>query len=130
METEKFIGTGKRKSSIARVSMVEGKGEVKVNSKAINEYFSGESAAAYSLYPLEMTELEKKYDISVNVAGGGIMGQAGAIRHAISNTILQANPNLRLVLKRAGLLTRDARIKERKKYGQKGARKKFQFSKR
>lgn len=130
METEKFIGTGKRKSSIARVSMVEGKGEVKVNSKGINEYFSGESAAAYSLYPLEMTELEKKYDISVNVTGGGIMGQAGAIRHAISNTILQANPNLRLVLKRAGLLTRDARIKERKKYGQKGARKKFQFSKR
>jgi len=130
METEKFIGTGKRKSSVARVCMVEGKGDVKVNKKDINEYFSGDSAVSYSLYPLEMTELEKKYDVMVNVAGGGLMGQAGAIRHAISNTILQANPNLRLVLKRAGLLTRDARIKERKKYGQKGARKKFQFSKR
>ncbi|MBU2591214.1 MAG: 30S ribosomal protein S9 [Nitrospinota bacterium] len=130
METEKFIGTGKRKSSIARVCMLEGKGDVKVNNKEISEYFSSESEVSYSLYPLEMTELDKKYDVKVNVAGGGLMGQAGAIRHAISNTILQANPNLRLVLKRAGLLTRDARIKERKKYGQKGARKKFQFSKR
>lgn len=130
METETFVGTGKRKSSVARVRMVEGKGEVKVNKKDISEYFPGESTVAYSLYPLTMTELEKKYDIKVNVSGGGLMGQAGAVRHAISTTILQANPNLRLVLKRAGLLTRDARIKERKKYGQKGARKKFQFSKR
>ena len=130
MELEKFYGTGKRKNAIARVWMQIGNGKIIVNEKPINEFFGRGNAVALATQSLEETDTLSKFDVKVSVQGGGTMGQASAIRHGIANALLHANPNLRLVLKKAGFLTRDSRIKERKKYGQKGARKRFQFSKR
>lgn len=130
MEVEIFYGTGRRKTSVARVWMQIGDGKITVNNKPINEFLGRGVAESLAVQPLKHTDTLKKFDVKINVYGGGTMGQAGAIRHGIANALLHANPNLRLVLKRAGFLTRDSRIKERKKYGQKGARKRFQFSKR
>lgn len=131
MAIEQFYGTGRRKTSTARVYLRPGKGKLTVNGDEWKKYF-GERPLIDQIIrqPLRETHTVSKYDIVVNVQGGGVMGQAGAIRHGISRALLLANPALRAALKRAGLLTRDPRMKERKKYGQKGARKRFQFSKR
>jgi small subunit ribosomal protein S9 len=131
MAMEQYYGTGRRKTSTARVYLRPGKGRLIVNGDPWNKFF-GERPMIEQVIkqPLRETHTVTKYDVIVNVVGGGTMGQAGAIRHGIARALLQANPALRLALKRAGLLTRDPRMKERKKYGQKGARKRFQFSKR
>lgn len=131
MPTEQFYGTGRRKTSTARVYLRPGKGRLTVNGQEWKKYF-GERPLIEQVvkHPLRETHTVTKYDVVVNVAGGGTMGQAGAIRHGIARALIQANPALRPALKKAGLLTRDPRMKERKKYGQKGARKRFQFSKR
>ncbi len=125
-----FYGTGKRKSAVARVWMRPGQGKFTVNERALDDYFPLGTAKAMIFQPLELTNTLGQYDISVNVHGGGIKGQAGAIRHGISRALLTVKEEFREILKKAGLLTRDSRIKERKKYGQKGARKRFQYSKR
>lgn len=125
-----FYGTGKRKTSVARVWMRSGQGSFKVNERELENYFPLETAKAMIFQPLELTGTLGQFDISVNVQGGGIKGQAGAIRHGISRALLTVKEEFREILKKAGLLTRDSRIKERKKYGQKGARKRFQYSKR
>ncbi len=131
MALEQFYGTGRRKSATARVYLRPGKGRLTVNGHEWKRYF-GERPLIEQVvkHPLRETHTVTKYDVVVNVAGGGTMGQAGAIRHGIARALIQANPALRPALKKAGLLTRDPRMKERKKYGQKGARKRFQFSKR
>jgi len=130
-EKVKYNGTGKRKSSVARVSMISpGKGEIVINGKKINDYIPRESLVTVIRQPLVAVEQDSGYDISVNVNGGGLSGQAGAIRLGISRALINANPDYRPVLKSNGLLTRDSRKVERKKPGQPGARKKFQFSKR
>ena len=125
-----YYGTGRRKTSTARVYLRPGDGNFKVNRKAFETYFPNETLRMIIRQPLQMTETASKFDVVVNVAGGGPAGQAGAIRHGITRALLQFNSDLRPTLKQAGLVTRDPRIKERKKYGQKGARKRFQFSKR
>ena len=125
-----YYGTGRRKSSTARVFLMPGSGEIIVNQSDIAEYFRGESQRMMVKQPLLLTENLGKFDIYVNVNGGGISGQASATRLGVSRALLTFNGELRPRLKKAGLLTRDPRIKERKKYGQKGARKRFQFSKR
>jgi len=125
-----YHATGKRKTSIARVYMKPGAGKITINKKDINDYFSRETSKMIVFQPLELTKNVGKFDIYVNVIGGGISGQAGAIKHGISKALLEINPSLRSILKKAGFITRDSRIKERKKYGQKGARARFQFSKR
>lgn len=125
-----FFGTGRRKSSVARVILTNGKGEFLINGRAFEEYIPSAATRLDVLQPLTLTESEGKYDISVNVNGGGITGQAGAIRLGITRALLEINPDLRSVLKPAGLITRDPRSKERKKYGLKKARKSSQFSKR
>ncbi|HEV7375328.1 MAG TPA: 30S ribosomal protein S9 [Pyrinomonadaceae bacterium] len=125
-----YYGTGRRKSSTARVYLRPGAGEVKINKKAFEQYFPNETLRMIIRQPLQLTETSSKFDILINVAGGGPAGQAGAIRHGITRALMEFNADLRPALKRAGLVTRDPRIKERKKYGQKGARKRFQFSKR
>ena len=125
-----YYGTGRRKSATARVYLRPGAGEVKVNHKPFDRYFPNETLRMIIRQPLQLTETTNKFDLVINVAGGGPAGQAGAIRHGITRALLESNPDLRPALKRAGLVTRDPRIKERKKYGQKGARKRFQFSKR
>jgi small subunit ribosomal protein S9 len=127
---ERNYGTGKRKTSVARVWLKQGDGNISVNNKPISEYFSRETDICIAKEPLTITNVEKRYDIFATVKGGGLTGQAGALLHGVTKALVHADPSLRLILKRAGLLTRDSRIKERKKYGQKGARKKFQFSKR
>ncbi len=127
---ERYYGTGKRKTAIARVWIQPGDGDITVNKKTLNEYFGKERLGVVVKDPLIVTNSVKRFDIIVTVKGGGLSGQAAAIKHGISKALLQSDPNLRLTLKRGGFLTRDSRIKERKKYGQKGARKKFQFSKR
>ena len=130
-EKVKYNGTGKRKSSVARVSMISpGKGEIVINGIKINDYIPRESLVTVIRQPLVAVEQDSGYDISVNVNGGGLSGQAGAIRLGISRALINANPDYRPVLKSNGLLTRDSRKVERKKPGQPGARKKFQFSKR
>jgi small subunit ribosomal protein S9 len=129
-ETQKFYGTGRRKASVARVYMTLGTGQILINGRTVDDYFPRYAHRANVLFPLQQTEHEEKVDIKVNVSGGGQTGQAGAIRHGISRALLQLNPEFRPGLKKAGVLTRDARIKERKKYGQPGARKNYQFSKR
>ena len=130
-EKTKFIGTGKRKSSVARVSLISpGKGNIEVNGVDVDNYVPRESLAAIIKQPLNVIGKIKEYDISVNVKGGGLSGQAGAIRLGISRALLLVDPENRQALKANGLLTRDARKVERKKPGQPGARKKFQFSKR
>ena len=125
-----YYGTGRRKTSTARVYLRPGDGTVKVNRKAFESYFPNETLRMIIRQPLQMTETVNKFDVLVNVAGGGPAGQAGAIRHGITRALIEYNSDLRPTLKQAGLVTRDPRIKERKKYGQKGARKRFQFSKR
>jgi small subunit ribosomal protein S9 len=130
MAIVEYYGTGKRKSSTARVRLLPGSGQVTVNKRDLNEYFKNETQRTVIRYPLAVTENLGKFDIRALVSGGGTSGQAGAIRLGIANALLVFNSELRPRLKRAGLLSRDSRIKERKKYGQKGARKRFQFSKR
>lgn len=130
MDTEEYYGTGKRKSSTARVRLLPGAGQVTVNKRDLNEYFKNESQRTIIRYPLAVTDNLGKFDIRATVDGGGTSGQAGAIRLGIAKALLQFDGELRPKLKRVGLLSRDSRIKERKKYGQKGARKRFQFSKR
>jgi small subunit ribosomal protein S9 len=125
-----YYGTGRRKTSTARVYLRPGAGEVMVNRKAFDVYFPNETLRMIIRQPLNLTETAGKFDVLVNVAGGGPAGQAGAIRHGITRALIEYNGDLRPALKQAGLITRDPRIKERKKYGQKGARKRFQFSKR
>ncbi|HEY6187537.1 MAG TPA: 30S ribosomal protein S9 [Pyrinomonadaceae bacterium] len=129
-ETQQYYGTGRRKTSTARVYLRPGAGEVQINRKSFEQYFPNETLRMIIRQPLQLTETTNKFDILVNVAGGGPAGQAGAIRHGITRALMEFNTDLRPALKQAGLVTRDPRIKERKKYGQKGARKRFQFSKR
>ena len=125
-----YYGTGRRKSATARVYLRPGTGTVKVNRKSIETYFKNETQRMIIRQPLQMTDTLSKFDVLVNVAGGGSTGQAGAVRHGIARALIEFNGELRKKLKKAGLLTRDPRAKERKKYGQKGARTRFQFSKR
>lgn len=130
MPEQRFYATGKRKTSIARVWLQPGTGRIVINQKPSEEYLDRETNKMVIAQPLTLTGTLGKLDISVNVLGGGISGQAGAIRHGISKALLELNPEYREVLKRAGFLTRDSRVKERKKYGRKGARARFQYSKR
>lgn len=130
MAEKTFYATGKRKSSIARVWMKPGAGKITVNEDELENYFSLDTARVMVSQPLELTGTVGQFDISVTVQGGGIKGQAGAIRHGITRALLAIKDEFREVLKKAGLITRDSRVKERKKYGQKGARKRFQYSKR
>jgi len=130
MAIVEYYGTGKRKSSTARVRLLPGTGQVTVNKRDLSIFFKSETQRTVIRYPLAVTDNLGKFDIRAIVNGGGTSGQAGAIRLGIANALLQFNAELRPKLKRAGLLSRDSRIKERKKYGQKGARKRFQFSKR
>ncbi len=125
-----YYGTGRRKTSTARVYLRPGAGEVLVNRKPFDKYFPNETLRMIIRQPLQLTETTTKFDLLINVSGGGPSGQAGAIRHGITRALMEFNADLRPMLKQAGLVTRDPRIKERKKYGQKGARKRFQFSKR
>lgn len=125
-----YYGTGKRKTSVARVFLSPGKGDIQVNKMPLADYFKTERQRISVKKPLLLTDNLNKFDVYVNVQGGGFTGQAEAIRLGISRALMQFNSELRAKLKKAGLLTRDPRIKERKKYGQKGARKRFQFSKR
>ncbi len=129
-QSPQYYATGKRKSSIARVYMKPGKGDIVVNKIILDDYFHRETAKMIINQPLEITNTLGKFDINVNVSGGGHSGQAGAIKHGISKALLFYDADLRSTLKKAGFLTRDSRTKERKKYGLKGARAKFQFSKR
>ena len=125
-----FLGTGRRKSSVARVMVSPGNGKIMINKRPIEEYFGYETLRMMAKSPLVLTETLSKYDVAVNAKGGGFTGQAGAIRHGISRALTKAEPELRPLLKKAGFLTRDARMKERKKYGLKAARRAPQFSKR
>jgi len=125
-----YYGTGRRKTSVARVRLVPGDGKIIINNRDINEYIPTASLQEIIKQPLVLTDNVDNYDVLVNVKGGGYSGQAGAIRHGIARALLQADPDYRPVLKQAGLLTRDARMKERKKYGLKKARRAPQFSKR
>jgi small subunit ribosomal protein S9 len=125
-----YYGTGRRKTSTARVYLRSGAGDFRINRKAFEQYFPNETLRMIIRQPLQLTETVSKFDVLINVRGGGPSGQAGAIRHGITRALLEYNADLRPALKQAGLITRDPRIKERKKYGQKGARKRFQFSKR
>lgn|SRR5690606_37605588 len=125
-----YYGTGRRKKSVARVRLVPGDGKIIINSRDINDYFDLETLKLIVKQPLQLTETEGRYDVLVNVQGGGYTGQAGAIRHGIARALLQADPEYRPALKSAGFLTRDPRMKERKKYGLKAARRAPQFSKR
>ncbi|MCI7062116.1 MAG: 30S ribosomal protein S9 [Lachnospiraceae bacterium] len=126
----KFYGTGRRKSSIARVYLVPGNGKITINKKDMDQYFGLETLKIIVRQPLEATNTTDKYDVLVNVHGGGFTGQAGAIRHGIARALLNVDADFRPILKKAGFLTRDPRMKERKKYGLKKARRAPQFSKR
>ena len=130
MAAAKYYGTGRRKSSVERVYLVPGSGKITINKRDIDEYFGLETLKAIVKQPLELTNTLAKFDVKVNVCGGGTTGQAGAIRHGISRALLEVDEDLRVSLKKAGFLTRDPRMKERKKYGLKGARRAPQFSKR
>ncbi|HEV7890837.1 MAG TPA: 30S ribosomal protein S9 [Pyrinomonadaceae bacterium] len=125
-----YYGTGRRKTSTARVYLRPGTGEIRINRKNFDVYFPNQALRMVIRQPLTLTDTASKFDIVVNVAGGGPAGQAGAVRHGITRALMEFNADLRPALKDAGLVTRDPRAKERKKYGQKGARKRFQFSKR
>jgi len=127
---EVYYGTGKRKTSVARTWLKPGSGNITINRRSIDNYFGRETAKMIVEQPLVLTDTSGEFDITVNVSGGGISGQASAIRHGITKALLQVNPEYRQVLKKAGFVTRDPRIKERKKYGQRGARAHFQYSKR
>ena len=131
MANEKGLyGTGRRKKSVARVRLLPGKGEITINKKSIDEYFGLETLKVIVKQPLVATNTLNKFDVIVNVAGGGFTGQAGAIRHGVARALLEADESFRAILKAEGFLTRDPRMKERKKYGLKGARRAPQFSKR
>ena len=125
-----FYATGKRKSAIARTWLVPGNGEITVNDRPVDDFFKIEQSKTLMVQPMMLTNTRDSYDIRVRVRGGGISGQAGAIRHGITKALILANPDFRAPLKKAGFVTRDPRVKERKKYGQRGARARFQFSKR
>jgi small subunit ribosomal protein S9 len=129
-DTTEFIGTGRRKTAVARVRMAPGSGKITVNGRNMETYFVIDAQRNMVLQPLQTTDTGTKFDVRINVDGGGLQGQAGAVRHGISRALLQADANLRPLLKSQGFLTRDPRMKERKKYGQPGARKRFQYSKR
>jgi small subunit ribosomal protein S9 len=122
--------TGRRKHAVARVWMQPGNGKIDINNRTLEDYFGRETSRMVFRQPLELTETSGRYDVYVNVSGGGLSGQADAIRHGISRALIKIDPAYRGPLKKAGYLTRDARAKERKKYGQRGARARFQFSKR
>ena len=128
--TNDFIGTGRRKTAVARVRLATGSGKITVNGRPFDNYFPLETLRATASQPLSVTSTTEKLDANVNVSGGGPNGQAGAVSHGIARALLKFDANLRPQLKAEGLLTRDSRMKERKKYGQPGARKRFQFSKR
>jgi small subunit ribosomal protein S9 len=130
MEGTDFYATGKRKTAIARVWLRPGNGNITINSISMDEYFSRETSKMIIRQPLELTSTTEKFDVVATAKGGGHSGQAGAIKHGISRALLLSDPGLRLILKKAGFLRRDSRIKERKKYGQRGARARFQYSKR
>ncbi len=130
MADTQYYGTGRRKNAVARVYLRPGKGDIIVNKREFENYFPNEALRMIIRQPLNLTENMGKFDILVNVDGGGTSGQAGAVRHGITRALLEYNSDLRPTLKKAGLITRDPRKKERKKYGQKGARARFQFSKR
>jgi len=125
-----YYATGRRKTAIARTWLKHGKGEIIINNRPMNDYFTIHSAKTIMMQPLVLTNTLESYDIKVRVLGGGISGQAGAIRHGITKALINIDPDLRQILKKAGFVKRDPRVKERKKYGQKGARARFQFSKR
>ena len=125
-----FLGTGRRKTAVARVRLSSGTGKITINGRSLEKYFMVESQVGLVNQPFLVTESVGKFDVKVNVSGGGPTGQAGAVRHGIARALLGADLNMRPTLKSAGLLTRDPRMKERKKYGQPGARARFQFSKR
>ena len=125
-----YYATGRRKSAIARTWLKPGKGIIMVNEKPVDDYFSVAAAKAMVVQPLILTNNLDAYDVMIRVLGGGINGQAGAIRHGITRALMQVDPDLRAALKKAGFVTRDPRVKERKKYGQRGARARYQFSKR
>jgi small subunit ribosomal protein S9 len=127
---QEFLGTGRRKTAVARVRLSAGSGKISVNGRALENYFTVEDLRATVTQPLARTDTATKYDVRVNVSGGGPAGQAGAVRHGIARALIRADLNFRPILKAEGLLTRDPRMKERKKYGQPGARKRFQYSKR
>ena len=131
MATPQYLGTGRRKTSVARVRLIPVSGQFIVNKRPIDEYFfERKSLSMIAKQPLELTKTVKNYDVYVNVSGGGNTGQAGAILHGIARALLKADESLRPSLKKAGFLTRDSRMRERQKFGQKGARARFQFSKR
>jgi small subunit ribosomal protein S9 len=131
MATQQYLGTGRRKTSVARVRLLPGSGQFIVNKKPIEEYFfDRQSLTMIAKQPLELTKTVRDYDVYVNVHGGGTTGQAGAISHGIARALIKIDESLRSSLKKAGHLKRDSRMRERKKYGQKGARARFQFSKR
>jgi small subunit ribosomal protein S9 len=128
--TNDFLGTGRRKTAVARVRLATGSGKITVNGRAFENYFPLETLRSTAAQPLAVTSTTEKVDANINVTGGGPNGQAGAVSHGIARALLKFDANLRPQLKAEGLLTRDSRMKERKKYGQPGARKRFQFSKR
>lgn len=130
MATQVFVAVGRRKNAIARVRLFAGEGKITVNKRDWEEYFPWETGKAQILQPLLLTETRDKVDVLVNVHGGGLTGQAGAIRHGVTRALMLYDPEMRPALKKAGFVTRDSRVVERKKYGQPGARKKYQFSKR
>ncbi len=125
-----YLGTGRRKTSVARVRLATGSGKIVINGRPFENYFSVDTLRAVATQPLTATSSAEKFDVRVNVSGGGPSGQAGAVRHGIARALLQFDASLRPALKAEGLLTRDPRMKERKKYGQPGARKRYQYSKR
>ncbi len=130
MAEARYYGTGRRKSSVARVYLIPGNGKIIINKRSIDDYFGLDTLKLIVRQPLELTGMLDKFDVKVNVYGGGTTGQAGAIRHGISRALLEADSDFRSTLKKAGFLTRDPRMKERKKYGLKAARRAPQFSKR
>lgn len=129
-EVTKYIATGRRKESVATVTLLSGSGRIVINDKPLDTYFSRDSYRLFIKQPLEATGYLNKFDVVAKVKGGGTTGQAGAIRHAVARALLKVDQNLKAILGKAGFLSRDPRMKERKKYGQKGARKRFQWTKR
>lgn len=130
MEIDRFYGTGRRKNAIARVWLKTGKGDIVVNKRTFDDYFPRETLKMVIQQPFELTGTIGKFDVYATVKGGGISGQAGALKHGITKALIEYNKELRPVLKKAGFVRRDPRVKERKKYGQRGARARYQFSKR
>ncbi|HPX55468.1 MAG TPA: 30S ribosomal protein S9 [Syntrophales bacterium] len=130
MMEKRFYATGKRKTAIARIYLKEGAGVITVNKRTFDDYFTRASLKMLIQQPLDIVGKHGQFDLYVNVRGGGMAGQAGAVKHGISKALVEYDPEMRSLLKKAGFLSRDSRIKERKKYGQPGARKRFQFSKR